>query len=788
MIELWIDNKRCDIDKLPIIPIDFDIDKLTSVEGERSGRRVVLELPSTPMNDLVFGPSRDVYAVSRFNAEHHTASVRRGGVDVFGGTVHLLATTIDRGGEEVYKIRICEGGAEWIDSVVHGELSDLKVPFAAHYTLSTIAKSWNEDSAVLFLPVWRGGKSYGYSASALPVEHIMLTDDYHPFVSIAAMVKAMFADLGYALHSDFFDSELGQSLYMSGDYVRGDASAAKSKCDFFASRSAPVSATADSMGRVYATTSVAAHSVKAIVDTVDPEAIDSDGVQMIECFNTFNAFSINSAGNICFSPKSSVKAGFLLHLEYTTDYRIVSRDRFAGFDTVGGVNVDVHFSLANTFKDYRNSVSADWQYRAVVFDHVIGREYNLMLTSASGQSYSMGQWSSRSALVTTSAAESATVQLYYRDSSTASWSVYQDDWALYAGYLDEEGELDVVVDIRFPSQDISAGENYLLDKFWFEGADRGMRITIGNGTTLRPYFTTVPGYGSYMRFEDIAPRNIRQSELLAALGEMFNLAFYTDRERKEVHIEPLESLYDDAEVIDISNMVDYACNIEVADSGLDTPQTHQFAYKDGDKASNRYNSEKETILGAWSYRNPLYGTTDAIRVVGNRIFTTTVNTTDVVDCAPSASLIQVGDVGEQDEGMDRGFLPHIVCYKGLQSLPNGECWIAGDKLYEYPYAAFVDNKDVNLGFEMRNGVEGLRIYHLPQLLRQTEGQRVTLDLTPTMAETASILMESGPKPSIRKTFRFAIQGESSLYRIVKIGNWDTENGVVRCTFERILKD
>ena len=177
-----------------------------------------------------------------------------------------------------------------------------------------------------------------------------------------------------------------------------------------------------------------------------------------------------------------------------------------------------------------------------------------------------------------------------------------------------------------------------------------------------------------------------------------------------------------------------------------------------------------------------------MRVVGNKLFTTTINTTEVVDCAPSASLIQVGDVGEQDEGMDRGFLPHIVCYKGLRPLPNGECWIAGDKLYEYPYAAFIDDQEVNLGFELRNGVEGLRAYHLPQLLRQTEGQRVTLDLTPTMAETASILTESGTEPSIRKIFRFDIQGESSLYRIVKIGNWDTESGVVRCTFERILKD
>ena len=124
----------------------------------------------------------------------------------------------------------------------------------------------------------------------------------------------------------------------------------------------------------------------------------------------------------------------------------------------------------------------------------------------------------------------------------------------------------------------------------------------------------------------------------------------------------------------------------------------------------------------------------------------------------------------------------------MHILPGGECWIANQKRNEYPYAAFVDNEDVNLGFETRNGIEGLHSYHLPALLRQTEGQRVTLDLCLTLAETASLLTDNGPKPSVRTLYRFEIQGESSLYRMVEIGSWDTENGVVQCTFERVLKD
>ena len=160
----------------------------------------------------------------------------------------------------------------------------------------------------------------------------------------------------------------------------------------------------------------------------------------------------------------------------------------------------------------------------------------------------------------------------------------------------------------------------------------------------------------------------------------------------------------------------------------------------------------------------------------------------MLDCAPSASLIQVGDVGEMEDGIESAFLPHIVCYKGMRPLPEGECWIVNEKLDQYPYAAFIDDQGVNLCFEPRNGVDGLQTYHLSKLLRQTEGQRVVLDLRPTIAETASILTGNGPKPSIRTMFRFKIEGESSLYRIVKIGDWNTDSGVVRCTFERVLRD
>ena len=152
MVTLWIDGHRCDIDQIPTIPIGFDIADLTRAEGARRGRNIELELPTTPNNDRIFGASYDLYATSHFNMEHHTARVEKEGIEIFSGTAYLLATTANRELGSGYKIRISEGGAEWIEPLVYGHLSDLHIPFSAMLNLADIESSWTGEQAVRFLP------------------------------------------------------------------------------------------------------------------------------------------------------------------------------------------------------------------------------------------------------------------------------------------------------------------------------------------------------------------------------------------------------------------------------------------------------------------------------------------------------------------------------------------------------------------------------------------------------------------------------------------------------------
>ena len=787
MIELWIDEHRCDIDSIPTIPIGFDVANLTDIEGQREGRCIEVVLPATPANNALLGSSSDLYATERFNMEHHTARIEKDGVEIFCGTVYLIDTTIQSGSINTYTIRINEGGAEWIDAVIHGRLSELEIPFSGPLNLTTIATSWEGDNAVRFLPVYRGNYLLRQTSSLSPTERMLLTDDYHPFISVAEMVRAMFAELDYTVHSNFLDSELGKSLYISGEYSRTDNVVAEEKCDFFARRANTIEATADYTGRVYASRAFADHTVGPIVDTADPTAVDENGEKMSDTFCRNDSFSLNDIGDVCFSPKISVKAGFLLHLEYSTEYKIVSRDEFCGFDTIEGLDSErVKVVLSNNFTDHRNNPSTKFQYRVVVFNHLYPRKYRLIATLSDGSTTELHNWDTRSSLLVTPATPITALELLYCDGDSNEWLTYEADWAMYAGYIKESGMIDVEVDFRLSPRKVSAGSNLVLDKFWFGGAEPGMKLVLHTATSLRPYFSLVPGYNSMLEFKDIAPRNVSKAELLSALGEMFNLAFYTDRVKRELYIEPLESLYESREAIDWSGRIDHLGDISISDSGIDLPQNTVFAYKDTDYASHRFNNDNETTLGMWSFCNALYGTKRSTKRVGDRLFATTLNISNIIGSAPSASIIQVGDVGGESVNFEAPFTPRIVCYKGLRDLPEGESWNTSSSHSQYPYAAFVDEKSINLCFEDRNGIEGLHHYHLPALLRQRDARRVALDLYLTTAEIASLFTVDGPKPSLRRKFRFNIQGESQLFRLAKVERWDTKSNIVRCVFEQEL--
>ena len=375
-MELTIDSKPCDLAGEPIAVGGYAAAELADVEAAREGRSQELTLPATPRNEALLGFARDPHTAGRFNASLHRAVLSAEGAKLLAGTVRLLEAS-----GEGYRIEIREGGARWTKNAARRMLGALGIDYHARLLPSTVSDSWTDDSPVKFFPIRRDEYPQQNSPSdLLPAERILSVDDYHPFLHVATLVETIFAEAGYRIESNFTGSPEFRSLYMSGAYPSRDTAALAARMGFYARRLAPATAQGNHLGRVSANPSTTANSVGNIVETATPQTLDTDGEPIPELCNNGNCFGFDK-GRIVFTPTTEVSAGFEYYLKYTTDHRILTRERLRGFDSVYlGTGADMPFTLANRYEDRRTDNSPGHRYLAIVFDHTDGAQYRLAYT------------------------------------------------------------------------------------------------------------------------------------------------------------------------------------------------------------------------------------------------------------------------------------------------------------------------------------------------------------------------------------------------------------------------
>lgn len=788
-MRLYVDGKSCPTAEIDKVPIGFSIDNLLNPQSAYSGAQMELTIPSTAESNAIFGVARDIYAAERFNDCRHTARLECEGVTLFEGTIYLLDASMDSRSDGDYKVRIVEGGKDWAKDAAHRELRSSGIGFSMALTPENICATWEGEQAVRFLPVLRNRYSAEYSGSSLaPKEQVLTTDDFHPFFSVAALFDKIFKD--YEVKSDFLQSAEFKQLLFSGQYGSPDTVKQQKLLDFNARRQAPKTAVADSYGKVYATASFDGDSsLGNIVDTASPIAVDCDGNLMQDTFTTGNVFGLDEEGYIRFESAIAANVGFMLHLEYKTDYYIESRTCLSGFDTITAEpTVEAHFALNNGFKDRREELVAGIAYSLCIFDFTEGELYKLKIFDRD-----TGE------LLQSKTIEQRFVQIIMPEDCNPYCTLepmlgeaaqHSVDWALYSGYVTERGKTDVVVDVRIPPQEFAAGEKMRFNRIKIGGAEPGMEITLSTACALRPYFTNVPGFGSVIGIADIAHNKMWLMELVKAICQMFNLAIYTDEQAKRVVIEPEEAFYSD-KVWEWSEKIDLSQPLRISDLGVDAPQWVERRYKEGDYASEQYNEQSSTQIGCWRVGNQVYGALDTIKVVENPLFTTGINKCGVYALAPSASLLQVGDSAAEG-AIDSPFTTHIVRYLGLRPLPEGEVWGPLGEA-KYPLAAFFfagDEKTMgfSLCFEPRDGVLGLCRYFEAHAERVAKRQRLVATLSLSPAEVMALLSIESEGATIRDTFRLKLFNESSLYRLESLKNYNPTTKSAECTFIRLMQD
>lgn len=783
-MELKIDGQNCDLGESPIAIPGYDAASTESVDGAREGRSLKIEIPITKRNRSILRFAEDPDTAERFNDSLHRAELAAEGARLIGGSVRLLAVT-DNG----FELEIRNGGADWAEQAVRRKLEDLGIDWNIRLTPTDIWQSWSNDTPVRFFPVHRDEyEQQNSSTDLLPAERFLAVEDYHPFLHLATLVEKIFSDAGYRIESRFLDSEFFRSLYISGAYASRDTAAAVNRMGFSARRLGPATAAASSLGRVSANPKALANTVGNIVDTATPQSIDVDGEAISGLYNNGNCFSTDN-GKIVYTPPTEINVGFEFYLKYTTAHRIRSRSRLTGFDTLYlGPGAEFKFQLANRYEDLRNRLTANFSYRVIVFDHTAGAQYRLTYTLNGAANTLWTSFSARSAAVSTPASGSVAnpvLQIY----SGSQWVDYTEDWALYNGYIDETGETTVEVKLRTPSERVSPTSPKYFNQIYFAGAEEGMRLTLHKACSLRPLFLPGPGFGSTVGFADVARHDIRQSELLEALAHLFNLRFYTEEPTRTVWIEPEADFFGSGEAVDWSRRTDFSQPVVREQIAPEIHEVRTWRFQDGDGAVTRFDADEETTLGSWSFEAASYAALQGEKVLRNPLFAPSLNSTGHYLNAPSARLLQVGD---RDDAEDDGtnFTPRIVRYVGIKPLPENERWGYPSGQNEYPLIAFLFPGDdttepFTLGFEDRDGAQGLHRYYDRQVRREAARERISLRLRIAPHEFEALFAPGTGAPDIRSAFRIDTGEGIVTAALREIDDYDPRKASVKCLFERI---
>lgn len=783
-MELTIDQRRAIMGEESLLIPTLNPSAAGSVAAQREGRTMEFTLPRCPENDALLGRPFDPSTATRFNAIRHTATLTEQGSTLFSGTIRLLSAS-----DEGYRIELREGGSAWATEAAELQLHQLEIDYERPLTPETIHHSWSNDDPVRFFPIHRDSyESEQSSHDLLPAERILSTDDYHPFLHIETLVRATLAASGYHLESRFMESPLFRSLYMSGAYATADTSSQASRMGFRAARLSDATATANSVGRVYTNPFMVLNSVGNLVESATPQSLDATGKAVANLYNNGNCFTIDDEGAICYTPRTAATIGFEYHLRYTTQHRICSRTRLTGFDSIYlGSGNEFRFTLANRYIDRRGTtLNRGQQYRIIVFDHQEGDAYHLRYTSGSSSGVLWCGFSGRTTLATTPSSLSVsnpTLEVLRNNE----WVAYEGDWAIYDGYVEEEGKTLVELRLRTAAEPLGPTSPKRFDNCYLFGADPGMQLTLHSGTTIESYFRNGPGYGATLRFADVAQHPIRPIELLEALAHLFNLRFETDESLCRVRIEPFDDFYRTTPV-DWSEAIDHDHPVTLTDLTTRLHSLRTWCYAESDGVVRRFEQETDTVLGSWSHSTDSAATLHGHEILRNNLFAPTVSSTGHYTNAPSAQLLQIGDRDLTDPDA-LTISPRIVSYCGLHSLAEGERWGYPSDEGFYPLARFhfagdEESAPVNLGFEDRDGVEGLHRFYDRELRHLCYGGLVELTLSLPAHRYEALMTPDSPMGNLRSTFRLTISEGEAQGILYRVGPYNPITEQLTCTFLR----
>lgn len=772
---LRIDGVEVPLATYRLVLPSFDTQRLRSCEAQREGAIMMLRVRALQETTQIFGFAEQAYTAELFNNDYHYGEVVEDGVVLFAGVVSYISTEyID--GEPFYNIRIASGGATWADIAATTKLKDTPIEASRFMDLSSIYESWTDDNPIKMLPVNRDSYPEADSSGLYQIYHPKLPQDYHPFISVKALMESILCRDGYSLKSSFLSSTFFEKLMISGAYKGIDSGMAYATMGFCALRSTTSSAKADSLGRVDISPPKQGRYLGALVDTVSPTTVDENGALCEGAYSNGGCFTFEDGVPI-FRPKRDIDVAFDIHFSYTTDFRIKSSKWLKGFTKLyAGVGCSVDVALPNPYVDRRKEVRPNTKYKLYIFDYDETASYRLT---------DIGEVSGRISTVHFASAPSSKVRLMKRAAGDTLYVEFLGDWALYDGFVEERGSKRVEFTLRTPYEHCSPTSPKKFNIIYFSGAESGQQLTLHPGCSITPVFGGTVGYGKQVMFEDVAHHDIRNSDVVNAVAQMFNLCIYTHRPSKTIYVEPYDDFF-------CGDIVDWRSrqrddNAEYRESVVDSFMVTQLGYQPSDGAVGYCYGLGNDEFGKWQYFIDSYATKQSVDSRLNPIFHPTASMPTLVGTAPSASVLVVGD---RDTIEDMPYIePRIVLYHGVKSLPKSEYWPAPFGRELYPCASFHSAEEgETLCFEDRDGVEGLHRYYDRELRECATCQSLTTDIYLPPEQYVAMLDPNSGVANLRSRFRLNIQNTPAIFRLDAIEGYDSKRYIARCRFQRLCEE
>lgn len=820
-MRLFIDGIEADVDDRTTLKSSLSIAEITELEKSRIGYTYPFVLPATPRNRELLGECGDICSTVTFNRSQRDVRVEQDGFVIMSGLLYLLDYTQHEDGRAEYSAAIIGPGKEWVRVASATPLRKLDVEFNETISAAMIAQSWTWDKSVRFLPVQRDSFVVeNHNSHLFPPVKILSFEDYHPFLHIRSMFESIFTAAGYEIESDFINGTMFSSLYMSGNYARKSIEGDKSKMDFLAGRFADTSATANSTGKVYADPLTSLNTVGNIVDTANPR--EERNGKVLENVYTKNDCFTKIGTRIAFVPTHSVVIGFEFKIHYTADYYMKDRDELVTFNRIYLWSDQVRdYKIVNSNVDRKKEFRPAKTFTAIVFDHKTGDSYQfrydeLLNDQVDPENPAPGELTHRT--LTTFSTRTKEIMLsgtkpvanpsiWIKKEGSSNYIAYTGDWALYDGYVQERGEVEVEITLRSSPERVLPSQPKYFDQIYFGGAEPGMKLTIGRNTTVRPLFAGYPCEGSTVKFEDVAAHEANALDLVNAIRHMFNLSFFTDSLEKKVRIEPRMDFYRDETIVDWSGRIDLSKPIKISEAGGDLPQLYTMQYQTGDGAVSRWNRQNSVSFGSYSWEIECRFAKEGEKINQNPLFTASLSEAGSFPDAPAAVLTQAGD-REKDVTQDveeLNFPPKIVRYFGMVPLPSSQKWGWPGHQGSYPFIAFHHNGNNSKGaginpsansgnaesdlvngfslcFEDRDSVTGLHRFYDKTFETYVKGKKVEAYVRVGPEEIEPLIYPNSLGQDFRALYRLVINGENALYRLEQVCDYDPGQSSVKCIF------